>query len=106
MSVANVQVLPVVRLVEEVNLTMMLGKQFLRRLLPPSVVIRLMSIMHYRKGEPELRILKSLVDPKKNSIDIGANKGVYIFSTRLSRQVLPTNPIRNCKVIAHLVAPM
>ncbi|BAZ22566.1 methyltransferase FkbM family protein [Kalymmatonema gypsitolerans NIES-4073] len=93
MSVANVQVIPVIRFVEEVNLTMMLGKQFLRRLLPPWVVIRLMSIMHYRKGEPELRILKSLVDPKKSSIDIGANKGVYTyFLSRLSRQVFAYEP--------------
>jgi FkbM family methyltransferase len=72
---------------------MMLGKQILRSILPASVVVRLMSFMHSRNGEPELKILKSLVDPNRNSIDVGANKGVYTYClSRLSRQVFSYEP--------------
>jgi FkbM family methyltransferase len=68
-------------------------KELVRKALPPSAVIHLMAAMHYRSGEPELRILKSLVDPKKNSIDIGANKGIYTyFMGRLSRHVFAYEP--------------
>jgi FkbM family methyltransferase len=68
-------------------------KELVRKALPPSAVIHLMAAMHYRSGEPELRILKSLVDPKKNSIDIGANKGIYTyFMARLSRHVFAYEP--------------
>jgi len=72
---------------------MMLGKQILRQILPASIVVRLMSLMHSRNGEPELKILKSLVDPNRNSIDVGANKGVYTYClSRLSRQVFSYEP--------------
>ncbi|MDV2996524.1 MAG: hypothetical protein N4J56_006178 [Chroococcidiopsis sp. SAG 2025] len=68
-------------------------KDLVRRTLPPSAVIHLMAAMHYRKGEPELKILKSLVDRQKNSIDIGANKGIYTyFLARLSRHVFAYEP--------------
>jgi protein-L-isoaspartate O-methyltransferase len=52
-----------------------------------------MAAMNYRNGEPEIKLLKSLVDPKKNSIDIGANKGVYTyFLSRLSHHVFAYEP--------------
>jgi FkbM family methyltransferase len=68
-------------------------KNLVRKALPPSAVIHLMAAMHYRKGEPELKFLKSLVDRQKNSIDIGANKGIYTyFLARLSRHVFAYEP--------------
>lgn len=71
----------------------MTTKELVRKLLPASVVIRMMATMHYRNGEPELKILKSLVDPNKNSIDVGANKGVYTyFLSRFSRHVFAYEP--------------
>ena len=32
-----------------------------------------------RRGEKEMRILDTLVDPKRNSVDAGANLGVYTY---------------------------
>ncbi|MEA5502649.1 FkbM family methyltransferase [Halotia wernerae UHCC 0503] len=50
----------------------------------------------YWSGEPELRILKSLVNPNKNSIDVGANNGVYTyFLSRLSSHVFAYEPNPN-----------
>ncbi|BAZ40625.1 methyltransferase FkbM family protein [Calothrix sp. NIES-4101] len=74
-------------------MVMMRIKKSIRAILPPSFVIHLIAMKNYRNGEPELRILKSLVDPNKNSLDIGANKGVYTyFLSRLSRQVFAYEP--------------
>lgn len=68
-------------------------KELVRKALPPSAVIHLMAAIHYRKGEPELKFLKSLVDRQKNSIDIGANKGIYTyFLARLSHYVFAYEP--------------
>ena len=68
-------------------------KEVVRKVLPPSAIIHLMAAMNYRNGEPEIKLLKSLVDPKKNSIDIGANKGVYTyFLSRLSHHVFAYDP--------------
>jgi len=68
-------------------------KELVRKVLPPSVIIHLMAAMNYQSGEPELKLLKSLVDPQKNSIDIGANKGVYTyFLSRLSHHVFAYEP--------------
>ena len=74
-------------------MVMMRIKQSMRMVLPPSVVIHLMAVKNYRSGEPELKILKSLVNSDKNSLDIGANKGVYTyFLSRLSRHVFAYEP--------------
>jgi FkbM family methyltransferase len=68
-------------------------KNMLRRVLPPSIALRLIATTNYRSGEPELKILKELVDPDKNSIDIGANKGVYTyFLSQLSKHVFAYEP--------------
>jgi FkbM family methyltransferase len=67
-------------------------KNFAKRL-PPYLLIHLIAWRHYWGGEPEIRILKSLVDPNKNSVDIGANNGVYTyFLSRLSRHVFVYEP--------------
>lgn len=71
----------------------MFVKELLRRVLPPSLTIRLIATTNYRSGEPELKLLKDLVNPAKNSIDIGANKGVYTyFLAQLSPQVFAYEP--------------
>ncbi|TVP62268.1 MAG: FkbM family methyltransferase [Nodularia sp. (in: Bacteria)] len=68
-------------------------KELVRKILPPSAIIHLMAAMNYRNGEPELKLLKSLVDPNKNSIDIGANKGIYTyFLSRISHHVFAYEP--------------
>lgn len=81
-------------------------KQLIRKILPPSVNLHLMATLNYRQGEPELKILKSLVDPQKNSIDIGANKGTYTyFLAKLSRQVFAYEPNPElAKVLANAVS--
>ena len=74
-------------------MVMMKVKELIRKVLPPSLVIHLIAMKNYRNGEPELKILKSLVDSSKNSIDIGANKGVYTyFLSRLSPHVFAYEP--------------
>jgi FkbM family methyltransferase len=46
---------------------------------------------YYR--EPEIRLLKQLVDPARTSVDVGANKGVYTyFLSRLSAHVFAYEP--------------
>jgi len=71
----------------------MFVKDSLRRVLPPPIAIRLIAATNYKSGEPELKLLKDLVDPHKNSIDIGANKGVYTYYlSQLSRSVFAYEP--------------
>jgi FkbM family methyltransferase len=74
-------------------MVLMFIKEMLRRLLPPSITMSLIANTNYRSGEPELRLLKNLVDPNKNSVDIGANKGSYTyFLSRLSKHVFAYEP--------------
>ncbi len=54
-------------------------KSRLLELLPPSAVMHLRALDHYVNGEPELRLLKALVDPKRDAIDAGANIGTYSY---------------------------
>lgn len=65
----------------------------LTRLLPAGLLVRLAAVVHYWAGERELRLLRSLVDPAKSSVDIGANKGIYTyFLGRISRHVYAYEP--------------
>lgn len=74
-------------------MSLMLIKRMLRQVLPESLAIRLIAATNYKSGEPELKLLKDLVDPEKNSIDIGANKGIYAyFLSQLSRHVFAYEP--------------
>jgi FkbM family methyltransferase len=57
-------------------------KSKLIELLPQSVVMRLRALDHYINGEPELRLLKVLVDPRRKAIDAGANIGTYSYFLR------------------------
>ncbi len=70
-------------------------------LVPPRLYMAYRSAKEYKKGEKEIRILNTLVGNKKNSIDIGANKGVYTyFLAKLSKKVYAFEP--NPKVFAFL----
>jgi FkbM family methyltransferase len=47
----------------------------------------------WRRGEGELRLLPELMDPARNSVDVGANKGVYTYwMARHSRHVFAYEP--------------
>jgi FkbM family methyltransferase len=62
-------------------------------LVPPGLYLRNLAWRRRRKGEKELRLLGSLVDPGRVAIDVGANKGVYTwYLSRLSREVMAFEP--------------
>lgn len=62
-------------------------------LIPPSIYYILRARRELRRGEAELRILPFLVDPTRQSIDAGANKGVYTYwLERLSQHVHAFEP--------------
>lgn len=46
-------------------------------LVPPQLYMWRLLRKHARRGERELKLLPSLIDPNKIAIDVGANKGVY-----------------------------
>lgn len=48
-------------------------------LIPPRLYIHYRVNKEYRRGEKELGLLPFLVDPTKNAIDAGANKGVWSY---------------------------
>ena len=54
---------------------------------------RLKALRHRRRGEPELRLLPFLVDPKRVALDVGANKGIYAsLLAGLARRVVAFEP--------------
>ena len=70
---------------------------FRYRVLPAKPYYRFRAYRTYLRcryySEPEIRLLKFLVDPARNSIDVGANKGAYTyFLSRLSAHVFAYEP--------------
>ncbi len=62
-------------------------------LIPGPLYIRYRAAKEWRRGEREVRLLPHLVDPKRVSVDVGANKGVYTyFLARRSRHVHAFEP--------------
>jgi len=62
-------------------------------LIPPSIYYVLRARRELRRGEAELRLLPFLVDPARQAVDAGANKGVYTYwLERLSRHVHAYEP--------------
>ena len=47
--------------------------------LPPKVTLRLLAAQHFFSGEPELKLIGGLADPKKESVDAGTHHGVYAY---------------------------
>lgn len=52
------------------------------KLVPPSVRLRKRALQAWRSGEKELRLLPVLCRPNANSIDVGANAGVFSYYLR------------------------
>jgi len=62
-------------------------------LIPPPLHLFLLSHFMFRKGEPDLKMLHRVVDPKRASVDAGANRGIYTFwLQRFSRHVYAYEP--------------
>lgn len=62
-------------------------------LVPGALYIRYRAWKEWFKGEPEVRLLRYLVDPARNAVDVGANKGVYTyFLARCCRYVYAFEP--------------
>jgi len=55
-------------------------------LLPSKLYSRFLLWKHQRRGDKELNLLPFLIDPEKDAIDIGANKGIY---TRALSRLVP-----------------
>lgn len=51
----------------------------LKLLIPPKLYLKGRAAKELRRGEPEVRLLPSLVDPSRAALDIGANKGVWTY---------------------------
>jgi FkbM family methyltransferase len=54
-------------------------ERIVNALIPPRLYWRIRAWRGYWKGEAELKLLKHLIDPKRNTVDAGANKGVYTY---------------------------
>ncbi len=50
-----------------------------RWLIPPRLFLRGLAHRERARGEAEIGLLPYLVDPTRNSVDIGANRGVYTY---------------------------
>jgi FkbM family methyltransferase len=48
-------------------------------LIPSGFYIKHLIKKHLKKGESELHLLRFLVNPDKDAIDVGANKGIYSY---------------------------
>ena len=57
-------------------------KAALKRLLPESVLMHLQAADHYFNGEPEIRLVRSLVTKGMVAVDAGANIGTYSYFLR------------------------
>ncbi len=72
---------------------------------PYGLYMRIYAWYAFWKGEPELQILSKLVDPQKESIDVGSNYGVYAYHlSRLTPRVHAYEPnpglaARLCKAV-------
>ena len=62
-------------------------------LIPSKLYIRRLVLKEWVKGRKDIKILKYLINKKKNSIDIGAYKGVYTFLlAKYSKKVYAFEP--------------
>jgi FkbM family methyltransferase len=68
-------------------------ERIVNALIPPRLYWRIRAWRGWWKGEPELRLLRHLVDPARNAVDAGANKGVYTyFLARYARHCFAYEP--------------
>lgn len=77
------------------------GERIKHALVPDRLYIRYRAAKERRRGEAEARLLPFLVDPARNAIDAGANKGTYTYlMARTARHVHAFEP--NPKMFALL----
>ncbi|MCA0199825.1 MAG: FkbM family methyltransferase [Proteobacteria bacterium] len=68
-------------------------ERFKYDLIPARLYLWRLLRKHWRKGEPEIRILPEIVPAGRMAIDVGANKGVYThFLSRLASHVHAFEP--------------
>ena len=68
-------------------------KGLIKKSLPPSMVLGALSFKHKLWGVPELRLLKKLVKPGTDSLDIGVYMGVFsINMARYAKKVYAFEP--------------
>jgi FkbM family methyltransferase len=60
--------------------TFSIAERLKQALIPPRVYIDYLYRKALLRGEAELRLLPRLADPRRASLDIGANKGVYSYA--------------------------
>jgi hypothetical protein len=66
----------------------------LRRTLPLVGALKWRALQAARFGEPEIRLLRYLVDPTRAAVDIGAAEGVYAFYLqRLAQRCIAFEPL-------------
>jgi FkbM family methyltransferase len=64
-----------------------------RLFVPKKLVVRRHAMAAWRAGEPELKMIPTLCEKSKISIDAGANYGVYtFFMSQYSREVIAVEP--------------
>jgi FkbM family methyltransferase len=72
---------------------MRLVSRIVSKVAPPALTLSLFARKQLRRGEAELKLLPTLVDPKRPSVDAGANLGVYSYwLSRLSSKVFAFEP--------------
>ena len=81
----------------QMNKAIFLVDRVLRRILPLAgahrILLRWRAWQAARFGEPEIRLLRYLVDPKRTAIDIGAAEGTYaFFLQRLAQRCIAFEP--------------
>ncbi len=70
-----------------------LEERLTRALVPARLYYAIRAHREWRRGERELKLLPHLLDRNKNSVDVGANKGVYTYwMQRYSRHVYAYEP--------------
>ncbi len=70
-----------------------LGERLKNALVPPALYYRFRAHRELRRGERELGLLPYVLDRRRNSVDVGANKGVYTYwLQRYSRHAYAYEP--------------
>jgi FkbM family methyltransferase len=69
------------------------ARRLLRDTIPPRIRIHWVVLRNWVNGEPELRLVPQLCDPRRASIDVGASMGTYAYvMRRRSRSVIVLEP--------------
>jgi len=70
------------------------ARQVINSKFPPSIMFPLLFQRAYRRDAFLFDLMRVLMDPARDTIDVGAHKGLYSwFFTRFSRRVFPLSRI-------------